>query len=182
MLNNSVFVYLDDILIFFFFFSRDLSSHIQTVRKVLSRLLPHQLFVKAEKCGFHRSSVSFLEYIITEKQIIMYLEKVRAIIDWPTPLSRKDVQRFLGFANFCRKFIRNFSSVAAPLHAHFFQGLLFMVSSSTCSLSVSQTVSLQLLSSSFSAVYCGGGRFQHWNQQVKAFWTKMHRGDLVVIS
>ena len=43
-------------------------------------------------------------------------EKVRAVAEWPTPTKRKQVQRFLGFANFYRKFISNFSTVVAPLH------------------------------------------------------------------
>lgn len=44
-------------------------------------------------------------------------EKVSAVTNWPTPSNRRDVQCFLGFANFYRKFIRNFSAIAAPLHA-----------------------------------------------------------------
>lgn len=113
MLNRTVFVYIDDILIF----SPNLHSHVQTMQKVLRRLLEHKLFVKAEKCEFHRPSVSFLGYIISEGQLQMDPGKVTAVLDWPTPSSRKDVQRFLGFANFYRKFVRNFSTVAAPLHA-----------------------------------------------------------------
>uniref|UniRef100_A0A673AT68 Gypsy retrotransposon integrase-like protein 1 n=1 Tax=Sphaeramia orbicularis TaxID=375764 RepID=A0A673AT68_9TELE len=112
MLNVFVFVYLDDILIF----SSDERSHVQHVRQVLQRLLQNQLFVKAEKCEFHRPSVSFLGFIIAEGSVQMDPDKVSAVRDWPTPTSRKDVQRFLGFANFYRKFIRGFSSVAAPLH------------------------------------------------------------------
>ena len=113
MLNVFVFVYLDDILIF----SPDESTHIQHVRRVLQRLLENQLFVKAEKCDFHVPSVSFLGYIISEGEVKMDPVKIKAVAEWPTPETRKQVQRFLGFANFYRKFIRNFSSVAAPLHA-----------------------------------------------------------------
>lgn len=57
--------------------------------------------------------MSFLGFVVAVK---MDPEKVRAMIYWPTPISRKEVQHFLGFANFYRKFIQNFSSVAAPLH------------------------------------------------------------------
>ena len=63
MLNHYAFVYLDDILIF----SPDEATHIQHVRSVLWRLLDHKLFVKAEKCEFHVTSVSFLGFIISRE-------------------------------------------------------------------------------------------------------------------
>jgi len=111
-LNVFLFVYLDDILIF----SPDSESHVNYVRQVLQKLLENQLYVKAEKCEFLAEKVSFLGYIISPNQIQMDPTKVSAVSKWPTPDSRKKVQQFLGFANFYRKFIRNFSSVAAPLH------------------------------------------------------------------
>ncbi len=55
--------------------------------------------------------------MLAEEQVKMDPEKVSAVSDWHTPSSHKDVQRFLRFANFCRKFIRHFSTVASPLHA-----------------------------------------------------------------
>lgn len=88
----------------------------QIVRQVLQRLLESGLHFKSEKCEFHRSTVSFLDYVITEGNIQMDECKVMAVKEWPTPSSRKDVQRFLGFANCYWKFIRNFSQIAAPLH------------------------------------------------------------------
>ncbi|KAF7647357.1 hypothetical protein LDENG_00173640 [Lucifuga dentata] len=112
-INKHVFVYLDDILIF----SSSLTEHRHHVRQVLQRLLENQLFVKAEKCEFHKSTVSFLGFIISEGNVRMDPEKVRAVIDWPIPTSRRELQRFLGFANFYRRFIRNFGTLAAPLTA-----------------------------------------------------------------
>ncbi|KAG1940759.1 retrotransposable element [Pimephales promelas] len=113
MLNIFVFVYLDDILIF----SPSLQVHIQHVRRVLQRLLENRLFVKAEKCTFHVSSISFLGSIVSAEGVSMDPGKVSAVTDWPIPDSRVALQRFLGFANFYRRFIRNFSQVAAPLTA-----------------------------------------------------------------
>lgn len=113
MLNIFVFVYLDDILIF----SPSLQIHTQHVRQVLQRLLENRLFVKAEKCTFHAQSVTFLGSVISAEGISMDPTKVRAVTEWPQPDSRLALQRFLGFANFYRRFIRNFSQVAAPLSA-----------------------------------------------------------------
>ncbi len=89
----------------------------QHVRRVLQRLLENGLFVKAEKCAFHAQSVPFLGYIVSSEGVRMDPEKVKAVVEWPSPDSRKALQRFLGFANFYRRFIRNFSQLAAPLTA-----------------------------------------------------------------
>ncbi len=82
---------------------------------MLQRLLENRLFAKVEKCQFHARSVPFLGFILSPDGIRMDPTKVKAVVDWPTPDSRRAVQRFLGFANFYRRFIRNFSQVALPL-------------------------------------------------------------------
>uniref|UniRef100_A0A8C7ZXU4 ribonuclease H n=1 Tax=Oryzias sinensis TaxID=183150 RepID=A0A8C7ZXU4_9TELE len=112
MINKFVFVYLDDILIF----SPDLDSHVQHVRAVLQRLLENQLYCKAEKCEFHTTQTRFLGHVVSPGSVQMDNAKVKAVLEWPVPSGRKQLQRFLGFANFCRRFIRGFSGVAAPLH------------------------------------------------------------------
>ncbi|KAI7806903.1 Pol polyprotein [Triplophysa rosa] len=113
MINRFVFVYLDDILIF----SSSPQEHTQHVKEVLRRLLENQLFVKAEKCEFHSDTVSFLGHVISPRGIEPDAAKVKAVATWPVPDSRKALQRFLGFANFYRRFIRGFGQVAAPLMA-----------------------------------------------------------------
>uniref|UniRef100_A0A3B3HPI5 Gypsy retrotransposon integrase-like protein 1 n=1 Tax=Oryzias latipes TaxID=8090 RepID=A0A3B3HPI5_ORYLA len=110
-LNRFVFVYLDDILVF----STDQSQHEHHVRLVLERLLENQLYVKAEKCEFHVSSIPFLGYIIEAGNIRPDPAKIEAVTQWEIPQTRKKLQQFLGFANFYRRFIRNYSSIAAPL-------------------------------------------------------------------
>ncbi|KAK3509845.1 hypothetical protein QTP70_014799 [Hemibagrus guttatus] len=110
-LHKSVIVYIDDILIY----SRNLAEHRQHVREVLQRLRDYQLFLKAEKCTFHQSSVHFLGYIIDRSGIRMDERKVAAVWDWPPPTTIKELQQFLGFANFYRRFIRGYSSVTSPL-------------------------------------------------------------------
>ncbi|TWW58269.1 Retrovirus-related Pol polyprotein from transposon 17.6 [Takifugu flavidus] len=81
MLNKTVFVYLDDILIF----SRSKEEHVHHVQAVLQRLLENSLFVKAEKCEFHATSVSFLGYIIGQGSVEMDPSKVSAVTSWPVP-------------------------------------------------------------------------------------------------
>ncbi len=66
---------------------------------------------------FHAQSVPFLGYIVSSEGMRMDPDKVQAVVNWPTPDSRKALQRFLGFANFYRRFIRNYSQLAAPLTA-----------------------------------------------------------------
>ncbi|KAI3355959.1 hypothetical protein L3Q82_017151, partial [Scortum barcoo] len=101
-------------------------EHQSHVRQVLQWLLEKRQYIKKEKCEFHASRVSFLGFIVERGQVQADLEKVRAVAEWPVPTSRKLLQRFLGFANFYRRFIWNYSQVAAPLTtltspARFFQ-------------------------------------------------------------
>lgn len=110
-LHQFVIVYIDDILIY----SKSLDKHHQHVQMVLSTLRKHQLFLKAEKCSFHQKSISFLGYEIDSRGVRMNTNKVEAITSWPIPRTIKELQKFLGFANFYRRFIQNYSSVAAPL-------------------------------------------------------------------
>ena len=87
------------------------------MRRVLQRLLENQLFIKAEKCDFHQRSVAFLGFVISPGVVQMDPGKVEAVTGWAVPSSRRELQRFLGFANFYRKFVDNYSSVAALLTA-----------------------------------------------------------------
>ena len=83
------------------------SDHVSHVCRVLQRLLENQLFVKAEKCEFHQDTVTFLGYGISPGAIQMDQKKVKAVLEWPVPSNCRKLQRFLGFANFYCRFIRN---------------------------------------------------------------------------
>uniref|UniRef100_A0A3B1ID85 Gypsy retrotransposon integrase-like protein 1 n=1 Tax=Astyanax mexicanus TaxID=7994 RepID=A0A3B1ID85_ASTMX len=111
MIDRWVIIFMDDILVY----SPSLEDHVNQVRAVLRRLLDHQLYVKAEKCEFHVQELSFLGYTIRPGGVSMNSDKVKAVVDWPRPRTVKELQRFLGFSNFYRRFIRGFSAVAAPL-------------------------------------------------------------------
>ena len=106
-----VVVYLDDILIF----SETTEQHIQHVREVLSILSHNRLHVKGPKCFFFKSEVSFLGHVLRDGSVLPDPEKISAVSLWPTPTTVKDVQSFLGLANYYRPFVRQFSAIAKPL-------------------------------------------------------------------
>lgn len=110
-LGRFVLVYIDDILIF----SKDPVEHQHHVSLVLQKLREFILFLKAEKCTFHQSSVEFLGYQLSERGVEMDDRKTEAITSWPTPQSIKELQRFLGFGNFYRRFIYQYSTLTASL-------------------------------------------------------------------
>ena len=78
--------------------------------------MENDFFVKAEKCSFHSSSVSFLGYVIQSVQVKPDPKKINSMAEWQTPSTRKQKQHFLGFANFYSCFIRNYSRIVTPLN------------------------------------------------------------------
>ena len=111
LLDVFVIIYLDDILIF----SLNEEDHVKHVSEVLFRLRKHNLFAKGGKCVFHTDSVEYLSHIIGPGGLQMDLGKVKIIQDWPEPKKVKDIQSFLGFANFYRCYIHNCSDIVVPL-------------------------------------------------------------------
>lgn len=111
-LDDYATAYLDDILIY----SGTLEEHIKQVREVLKRLIDAGLQIDIGKCEFHTKKTKYLGLIITPGGIEMDPAKVEAVRDWEAPTNRRQLQRFLGFANFYRRFIRSFSSHTKPLH------------------------------------------------------------------
>lgn len=106
-----IIAYINDILIY----SPDLPTHISHIKSIFTCLANNHLYVKEEKCKFQKKKISFLGYIIDPEEVQMDEEKVRAVRDQPIPKLVKELQSFLGFANFYRRFFRNFSKIAAPL-------------------------------------------------------------------
>ena len=110
-LDQGVVVYIDDVLIY----SENLEQHIQLVNKVLKKLGDYNLAVAAHKSIFHAPEVEFLGYILNKTGVTMSERKVEAVKNWEVPKSVKDIQRFLGFANFYRRFIKGFSGICRPI-------------------------------------------------------------------
>ena len=103
--------YLDDILIY----SDSLGEHRMHVRAVLERLRKAGLQVDLKKCEFHVTETKYLGMIVSTKGIRVDPDKIAAVIAWQVPQNLKQLQAFLGFCNFYRRFIRNYSRIAKPL-------------------------------------------------------------------
>jgi hypothetical protein len=112
-LDDFVIVYLDDILIF----SKSREEHIEHVKKILDVLRKEQLFLKLSKCEFGKTSLIYLGHIVGGGELKIDPSKVKVILEWSRPSNVTEVRSFLGAAQYWRKFIANFSSIAAPLHA-----------------------------------------------------------------
>lgn len=111
-LDQFVFVYIDDILIY----SKTLKEHRKHVRQVLQKLADANLSVHPEKSEFHVQKTIFLGFEITPGEIRMEPAKVEAVRDWPVPTDQKEVRAFIGYINFYRSFIKGFGKIAKPLH------------------------------------------------------------------
>jgi len=91
-------------------------GHDELVEEVLRRLEENDLFVKLEKCKWKVREVEFLGVVISPKEVEMQKEKVEGVLNWPASRNIKEVQKFLGLANYYRRFIKDFARIAALLH------------------------------------------------------------------
>ena len=91
-------------------------GHDKLVVEVIKRLEENNLYVKPEKCRQKVREVGFLGVVIGPEGIKMEEVKVKGVLEWPTPKCVKDVQKFLGLANYYRQFIEEFASIARLLH------------------------------------------------------------------
>lgn len=110
-LNQFVVVFVDDILIY----SRDEEENRLHLREVLNILRQHKLKAKFTKCHFWRREVRFLVHVVSENGISVDSSKVAAIQDLRVPTIVTEIHSFIGLARYYRKFIKEFSKVAAPL-------------------------------------------------------------------
>jgi len=110
--TGKVAVFIDDVIVEM----ESEEGHDELVVEVIKRLEENDLYVKPEKCKWKVKEVEFLEVVIGLEGIKMKEEKVKGILEWPTPKSVKDVQKFLGLANYYHQFIEEFATVARLLH------------------------------------------------------------------
>ena len=110
-LGKFVVVYFDDILVY----RKSLEQCVDHLKYVLEVLRKENLFANLKKCSFCNEKVSFLGYVVGENGLKVDEEKVKAIKEWPTPKTISEVRSFHGLASFYRCFMKDFSTIAAPL-------------------------------------------------------------------
>jgi hypothetical protein len=111
LLDVCVVVYLDDILVY----SKTRADHEKHLRMVLERLQKHQLYAKLSKCSFFVTEIEYLGHIISPNGMRPNPKLVEALQKFPRPTTLKELQSFLGLANYYRKFIKDYSSIATSL-------------------------------------------------------------------
>ena len=110
--TGKVAVFIDDVIVGM----ESEEGHDELVAEVIKRLEENDLYVELEKCKWKVKEVGFLGVVIGPEGIKMEEEKVKGVLEWPTPKSVKDVQKFLGLANYYHQFIEGFATVVRPLH------------------------------------------------------------------
>ncbi len=113
LVDDFCIVYLDDILVF----SKTKEEHDQHLQQICQRLRDAELYAKPSKCQFYQQEIEFLGFIISTQGIRMDPERIRTIKEWEShpPRTYRDLQVLLGFCNFYRRFIRQYSAIARPL-------------------------------------------------------------------
>ena len=108
-----VLAFLDDILVL----GRDFEGHLTNLRAVLVRFMEYGLTLKPKKCELFQKEIEFLGRVVEPRGMYIGPGYVKNIEDWPRPKNKKEVERFLGFTNYHRAFIKEYTQMALPLQA-----------------------------------------------------------------
>ena len=109
---NNCLVYLDDVIVV----GKTFEDHLQNLRNVFGRLRAAGLKLQPKKCHFCSQEVEFLGHVVSPQGVSVDPKKVDKVANWPVPTSKREVQQFLGLANYYRRFVENFARIAKPLH------------------------------------------------------------------
>ena len=104
-------VFFDDILVY----SNSLSSHVQHLDLIFLALLCSEFYLKRTKCLFAQRELEYLGHVVSIKGVTPEPSKIKAIAQWPTPATAKELRAFLGLTGFYRKFVRQYATIASPL-------------------------------------------------------------------
>jgi hypothetical protein len=110
-LDEFVIAYLNDIVVY----SNSKKEHVRHVRKILQRLREIEIQIDVNKCEFHITETKFLSMIVERDDIKINSEKIKTIVEWDTSHHLKDVQTFVRFVNFYRRFIKNCFKIVKSL-------------------------------------------------------------------
>jgi hypothetical protein len=111
-LGNFIQVYMDDLLIY----SKTAEEHLAHLEFIFEALYEHGFYLNPKKCEFNKPEVRFLGHIISQEGCKVDPCKVETMNEWREPTTGKEMYSFLGFANYFRQFIRDYATIAAPLH------------------------------------------------------------------
>ena len=114
-------VYLDDVLIF----SPSFELHLKHIETVFQRLSVAGLKLRPDKCHFACRNVHYLGHVIDKTGISPDPAKIKAVSEYPTPATLKDLRAFLGLSGYYRRFIRNYTHMALPLYSLTKKGVPF---------------------------------------------------------
>jgi predicted aspartyl protease len=109
---KTVLAFLDDILVL----GKTFDEHLIYLAEALERFRQYGIKLKPKKCIFFQHQVEFLGRIVSNNKLAMAESDIKVVKDWPTPNNSKDVQRFLGLANYHRAFVPNFAEISADLY------------------------------------------------------------------
>jgi hypothetical protein len=110
-LDKFVLVFIDDILIY----SKNIEEHEEHLRLVLQVLREHQLYAKFSKCDFFQKQVHYLGQVFSKEGVAVENDKIKSIMEWPTPKDVSDIRSFMGLARYYRRFIKGFLNIGWPI-------------------------------------------------------------------
>jgi hypothetical protein len=111
-IGKFVVVYFDDILIY----RKSLDEHVEHIRSVLAVLREQKLYANLDKCTFCTDKVVSLGFVVLGQGLEVDEEKIKAVCEWVPPQNVRQVRSFLGLAGFYQRFVKYFSTIAAPIN------------------------------------------------------------------